>query len=214
MKYKSEMPFEVGAVFVIYIASTLVSFASAQNLSFVWQASVWSECKYRALPTKYILDSHVGLKTSHCCQCYHVRNIPCKFLSDSGQDVPPFFCLRAGLSIPVAQEPCWPCQNNYWVLSQWSNWTECTRTCNPAFRQRTRQILMQLSPGGKNCAHLVETSNCRDSETCLESIYEWRNSSWTSCRKVSAITLCKSLKIHKTSVKIIQKNYVKNSLNN
>ena len=68
------------------------------------------------------------------------------------------------------------------VLSTWSDWTTCTRTCGTGTQQRTKMVTQPVLWGGKACATSLESRNCATANcpvNCVQS--DWRE--WTPCTK-------------------------------
>ncbi|XP_076316878.1 spondin-2-like [Tachypleus tridentatus] len=58
-------------------------------------------------------------------------------------------------------------------VSQWSDWSNCSRTCGFGYMTRIRKILRKPKHGGKSCPKLVATRWCGSARNCrsLENSY-------------------------------------------
>jgi len=56
-----------------------------------------------------------------------------------------------------------PCQDC--VVSDWSEWSECSQPCGGGIKNRSRTIITPPGPGGKSCPARNETSDC-NSQPC------------------------------------------------
>lgn len=72
-------------------------------------------------------------------------------------------------------------------VSEWSSWTNCSKTCGTGQQTRTRTLTKQASFGGSNCPPLLETRDC-NTQACPVpptrvdcQVGPW--SSWSSCTK-------------------------------
>jgi len=73
------------------------------------------------------------------------------------------------------------------VLSDWSAWTKCTRTCGSGQSSRSRVVLQEPQAGGKPCSGVLTVLKSCNSDpcempVCLDCIWgEW--SDWGACTK-------------------------------
>ena len=98
------------------------------TLPFEWRASAWTECKYR--------------DRSSCCDCYRHREVSCVY-KETEERVPPFYCRKLLPVPPHREEKCAPCRQPC-VMAMWGAWSECSATCAPALRYRTRAVSWDL----------------------------------------------------------------------
>jgi hypothetical protein len=63
-------------------------------------------------------------------------------------------------------------------MSQFSDWTACTKSCGGGDQQRTRTMLSQSTANSK-CPHAVETRSCND-EACPADC-KWSWGAWSAC---------------------------------
>lgn len=72
-----------------------------------------------------------------------------------------------------------PCPKDC-VVSEWSYWSECDKTCNNLHKRiRKRTILRHNSESGKPCPSLVDSENCLLGTNCF--YYIWKVGNWSSC---------------------------------
>eukprot|EP00929_Paragymnodinium_shiwhaense_P006556 TRINITY_DN11019_c0_g1_i2.p1 TRINITY_DN11019_c0_g1~~TRINITY_DN11019_c0_g1_i2.p1 ORF type:complete len:1664 (-),score=325.03 TRINITY_DN11019_c0_g1_i2:136-5127(-) len=69
------------------------------------------------------------------------------------------------------------------VLSSWSDWSSCSRTCGAGQERRSRQVLQQAQNGGEGCEEATaEARGCEDTPACVFEDCElaaW--SQWSEC---------------------------------
>eukprot|EP01004_Peranema_trichophorum_P007321 NODE_60_length_4100_cov_55.328640_g50_i0.p1 GENE.NODE_60_length_4100_cov_55.328640_g50_i0~~NODE_60_length_4100_cov_55.328640_g50_i0.p1 ORF type:complete len:1365 (-),score=567.13 NODE_60_length_4100_cov_55.328640_g50_i0:5-3496(-) len=69
------------------------------------------------------------------------------------------------------------------VMSAWSEWSTCTKSCGSGLTQRTREITTQPNFGAKACDATVEVNSCNTNECPVDcEMAEW--SSWSSCSQL------------------------------
>ncbi|XP_022099508.1 thrombospondin type-1 domain-containing protein 7A-like [Acanthaster planci] len=115
-----------------------------------------------------------------------LRNVTCIFTAKS-KPVPMHYCASLVLSQPMYR-PCDPCPEDC-AMTVWSGWSECSSTCSPATRFRTRRVLTAARHGGRGCGDLSERGACSELPDCevevMVPIYTWKIGEWSSCRQAA-----------------------------
>ncbi|XP_038052969.1 thrombospondin type-1 domain-containing protein 7A-like [Patiria miniata] len=115
-----------------------------------------------------------------------LRNVSCIYAPESRQ-VPMHFCTSLVDSQPMYR-PCGFCPEDC-AMTVWSAWSECSSTCSPATKFRTRRVLTPPRHGGQECGELAEREACSELPDCevevLVPIYTWKIGEWSSCRQAS-----------------------------
>ncbi|XP_040325485.1 thrombospondin type-1 domain-containing protein 7A-like [Herpailurus yagouaroundi] len=83
---------------------------------------------------------------------------------------------------PLLEQACLiPCQQDC-IVSEFSAWSECSKTCGSGLQHRTRHVVAPPQFGGSGCPNLTEfqvcqSSPCEDEET----MYSLHVGPWSSC---------------------------------
>ena len=90
-----------------------------------------------------------------------------------------------GAQCPILEEskPCnsQPCPVNCKV-SEWDNWSKCTKECGGGTKTRTRTVVTKPQFGGDGCPNLIENDNCNTQPCPIDcKVGEWEN--WSDCTK-------------------------------
>ena len=93
-------------------------------------------------------------------------------------------------SPPVTYEPCFSTCDQDCILSQWSEWSQCTpfKSCNnkiPGYTFRERSIVMPQSRSGRYCQHTTEIRSCVP-DHCIPP--RWHIKRISSCHLTSNMT--------------------------
>ncbi|XP_033646460.1 thrombospondin type-1 domain-containing protein 7B-like, partial [Asterias rubens] len=127
-------------------------------------------------------------RTSTSCGSF-LQNITCVYIPDNKQ-VPMYFCDSLP-SLGSTFQQCDHCSEDC-VMTTWSAWTQCSSTCSPATRYRTRRVLTTARNGGQECGELSESEPCTELDGCEFEVhlttYTWKIGEWSSCRQVSQQT--------------------------
>ncbi|KAG7464148.1 hypothetical protein MATL_G00184190 [Megalops atlanticus] len=149
---------------------------------FQWEASEWGPCGLA--PS---LSNEVGPRGAECVTAQHGvqrRSVHCVRKSnrtEASERVCEFFSQR-----PAAEQACLvPCPHDC-VVSAFSAWSGCSRTCGPGLQHRTRAVLATPIYGGANCPNLTQTRACDNPLPCPEGAephrYSLKVAPWSSCR--------------------------------
>ncbi|XP_074652836.1 thrombospondin type-1 domain-containing protein 7B-like [Tubulanus polymorphus] len=140
-------------------------------LCFVWAKQEYGDCQ--------LLEPNLK-----CGQGIRKRAIKCVH-HESLKKAPSAVCLNTGQPKPSSKSLCYrPCHNDC-VLSPWSEWTPCSKTCGTRKRQgrrsRYRKVVAHSLEGGGPCTNYqsVEFKVCENLELCPT--YYWRADAWSIC---------------------------------
>uniref|UniRef100_A0A8C8DTI6 Thrombospondin type-1 domain-containing protein 7A n=1 Tax=Oryzias sinensis TaxID=183150 RepID=A0A8C8DTI6_9TELE len=128
----------------------------------------WSTCQ---LSEKAVCG--YGIKT---------RMLDC--VRSDGKSVDPSFCKKLGLDRKLQMNASCvvECPVNC-QLSDWSAWSECTRSCGLAGKLWRRRTVVQAPQGdGRPCPYQMEQWKPCPVQPC----YSWRYSAWSVCRSEGA----------------------------
>ncbi|XP_062869505.1 thrombospondin type-1 domain-containing protein 7B [Trichomycterus rosablanca] len=121
-----------------------------QRQLFEWQAYPWGPCAPASpLPPEQCVTAQRGLqrRTAVCVLALNrttVNSHMCEAFSSS----------------PELERACLlPCPLDC-VVSTFSHWSPCSRTCGPALQHRTRQVLSPPLFGGAECPILTQSRSC------------------------------------------------------
>jgi hypothetical protein len=56
------------------------------------------------------------------------------------------------------------------VVSEFSEWSKCSKSCENGIRRRSREIIIKAHKGGKKCPNLVETEVCLKKFSCCSHV--------------------------------------------
>ncbi|KAJ8049764.1 Thrombospondin type-1 domain-containing protein 7A [Holothuria leucospilota] len=144
---------------------------------YTWRTGEWTSC--RKVPTDYGGECGLGER---------IRSVAC--IDESGRNVPEDGCLdstdgKRPFEFEICTVPC-DC-----VLSEWTDWSPCSQTCqdrlnpqNRGIETRQREIKRIPEDDGLPCAHLMESRECEliDFESLPECpTFEWITQEWQDC---------------------------------
>ncbi|XP_067130629.1 thrombospondin type-1 domain-containing protein 7A-like isoform X2 [Centruroides vittatus] len=151
----------------INIQNGIENETKVENVSCVaysWLAGNWMQCT-----TSGICGNGTQKREINCVRTIDETN-PIKVDINNCNSVP---------KPPVSRECYLPCPKDC-VVSEWSEWSECDKTCNNLYnRTRKRIILRYNSESGKPCPSLVDSENCLLGTNCF--YYIWKVGNWSSC---------------------------------
>ena len=127
--------------------------------SFRWAVvSRWSSCIPLVTP---------------CGRGMRHRAVAC--LRSDGTPFPDDLCPES--SPPVLRECSLSCPQDC-VPDTWSQWTQCSATCDGGVKTRSRQVLSVSQLGGRECPSLLERVPC-SSQPCP--VPQWVSAPWSPC---------------------------------
>ncbi|MFT7808606.1 thrombospondin type-1 domain-containing protein 7B-like [Arapaima gigas] len=149
---------------------------------FDWEVSEWSACTLA--PTH---PNELRTRAPECVTAQHgiqKRTVRCMRQSNHSamtERVCAFFSLR-----PAEEQACLiPCPLDC-VVSDFSPWSSCSRTCGTGLQHRTRAVLAAPEYGGTGCPNLTETRTCHGPLLCPGSGGEYQHSlkvgRWSDCQ--------------------------------
>ncbi|MED6242132.1 hypothetical protein ATANTOWER_000560, partial [Ataeniobius toweri] len=149
---------------------------------FEWEISDWGGCVL--VP---FFSNELKVRTTDCITAQHGiqrRNIHC-IRTSNRSTVNIRICEFFSQKPPVEQACLIPCPQDC-VVSDFTSWSSCSKTCSAGLQHRTRHVLAAPMYGGANCPNLTETRTCTNSVDCPVSEGEYQYSlkvgAWSKCR--------------------------------
>uniref|UniRef100_A0AAQ6I9L7 Thrombospondin type-1 domain-containing protein 7A n=1 Tax=Anabas testudineus TaxID=64144 RepID=A0AAQ6I9L7_ANATE len=149
---------------------------------FEWEVSDWGSCVL--VP---FFSNELKLRTAVCVTAQHGiqrRRVHCVRTSNRTTvtlRICEFFSQK-----PSVEQACLiPCPQDC-VVSDFTSWSSCSKTCGVGLEHRTRHVLATPMYGGANCPNLTETRTCSSPVECPagegEYQYSLKVGSWSECR--------------------------------
>ncbi|KAM6984977.1 thrombospondin type-1 domain-containing protein 7B [Aplochiton taeniatus] len=149
---------------------------------FEWEVSEWASCVL--VP---FFSNELKLRTAECITAQHGiqrRKVQCVRTSNRTvvtSRICEFFSQK-----PTVEQACLiPCPQDC-VVSDFTSWSSCSKTCSVGLQHRTRHVLATPMYGGSNCPNLTETRTCSNPTVCPagESEYQYslKVGPWSECR--------------------------------
>lgn len=149
---------------------------------FRWDVSDWGPCAL--VP---FFGNEPAPRTADCITAQHGiqrRSIRCVRTSNTtmvSSRICEFFSQK-----PLVEQACLiPCPQDC-VVSDFTSWSSCSRTCGAGLKHRTRHVLATPMYGGANCPNLTDTRTCSNSVNCpageAEYQYSLKAGAWSECR--------------------------------
>ncbi|CAJ1071311.1 thrombospondin type-1 domain-containing protein 7B [Xyrichtys novacula] len=152
-----------------------------QNL-FKWEVSGWSSCVLAPF-----FFNELKLRTAECITAQHGiqrRKVHCVRTSNYTA-VTPRICEFFSQKPPTEQACLVPCPQDC-IVSDFTSWSSCSKTCGVGLQHRTRHVLAAPMYGGANCPNLTDTKTCSTHLSCPseESEYQYslKAGAWSKCR--------------------------------
>ncbi|XP_072253400.1 thrombospondin type-1 domain-containing protein 7B [Leuresthes tenuis] len=149
---------------------------------FEWEVSGWGVCVL--VP---FFSNELKLRMAECITAQHGiqrRSIHCVRTSNR-TTVTSRICEFFSQKPPVEQACLIPCPQDC-VVSDFTSWSSCSKTCGAGLQHRTRHVLATPMYGGTNCPNFTETRTCTKSVDCPvaedEYQYNLKVGAWSECR--------------------------------
>ncbi|XP_006824202.1 thrombospondin type-1 domain-containing protein 7A-like [Saccoglossus kowalevskii] len=153
---------------------------------FEWEIGEWNKCEkpldYQIPSNEVCGSKSLGTQTRTVMCLLKSRNIVIE-QNDANGLVDDDFCEHFSSKPALSQSCLIPCPQEC-IVSHYSDWSECTRTCGNGTQIRTRHVLVPSMYGGKECPRLAEIKPCNELPTCMEKhqySYKTKISPWSSC---------------------------------
>ncbi|KAK1789123.1 hypothetical protein P4O66_015074, partial [Electrophorus voltai] len=150
---------------------------------FEWEVSEWGACVLAIPPTSEGQQRATECVTAqHGLQRRRARCVRAANGTSVTERICEFFSLR-----PALEQACLiPCPLDC-VVSVFSPWSACSRTCGAGRQHRTRHVLAAPMYGGADCPGLTQTQSCRQLPPCPsgegEHGYSLKVAPWSECRR-------------------------------
>ncbi|XP_035379499.1 thrombospondin type-1 domain-containing protein 7B isoform X3 [Electrophorus electricus] len=150
---------------------------------FEWEVSEWGACVLAVPPTSEGQQRATECVTAqHGLQRRRARCVRAANGTSVTERICEFFSLR-----PALEQACLiPCPLDC-VVSVFSPWSACSRTCGAGRQHRTRHVLAAPMYGGADCPGLTQTQSCRQLPPCPsgegEHGYSLKVAPWSECRR-------------------------------
>ncbi|XP_065818358.1 thrombospondin type-1 domain-containing protein 7B [Labrus bergylta] len=152
-----------------------------QNL-FEWEVSDWGRCVL--VPFFF---NKLNLRTTECITAQHGiqgRKVNC-VRTLNRTTVTARICEFFSPKPPAEQACLIPCPQDC-VVSDFTSWSRCSKTCGAGLQHRTRYVLATPLYGGTTCPNLTDTRSCFSTVHCPigESEYQYslKVGAWSHCR--------------------------------
>ncbi|XP_047457726.1 thrombospondin type-1 domain-containing protein 7B isoform X2 [Mugil cephalus] len=149
---------------------------------FVWEVSDWGGCVLVSF-----FSNELKLRTAECITAQHGiqrRKVHCVRTSNRTA-VTSRICEFFSQKPPVEQACLIPCPQDC-VVSDYTPWSSCSKTCGAGLQHRTRHVLATPMYGGADCPNLTETRTCSSPLNCHSGEGEYQYSlkvgAWSECR--------------------------------
>ncbi|KAI2660548.1 Thrombospondin type-1 domain-containing protein 7B [Labeo rohita] len=150
---------------------------------FEWEVSEWGPCVLAPFQSNELKP-----RTTECITAQHGiqrRKVHCVRTSNRTavtERICEFFSPR-----PALEQACLiPCPHDC-IVSDFSSWSGCSRTCGTGLQHRTRHVLAAPMYGGANCPNLTQTRTCANLLPCpvgeSEHHYSLKVGPWSECRQ-------------------------------
>uniref|UniRef100_A0A8C6Y727 Thrombospondin type-1 domain-containing protein 7A n=1 Tax=Naja naja TaxID=35670 RepID=A0A8C6Y727_NAJNA len=137
-----------------------------------WQLGIWNQCQpILSKKATVCVNGEEGIQRRDiiCVQKSNgviVEDTICEYFEPKPQ-------LEQGCLIPCQQD-C--------IVSDFSAWTECSKSCGKGLSYRFRHIVAPPSYGGSACPNLTEFQTCSSAPCATEeNLYSLSVGSWSSC---------------------------------
>ncbi|XP_047666453.1 thrombospondin type-1 domain-containing protein 7B isoform X2 [Tachysurus fulvidraco] len=157
---------------------TCVKVCEWQRQLFEWQTSAWGPCSPTPpLAAEQCVTAQNGLQKRTAICVLHLN----------GTTVSSHMCETFSPTPELERACLLPCPLDC-VVSTFSQWSPCSRTCAPALQHRTRQVLAPPLYGGSACPSLTQVRPCSQnvaqcpSDPQKHSYSLWAGS-WSPCRR-------------------------------
>ncbi|XP_061918683.1 thrombospondin, type I, domain containing 7Ab [Entelurus aequoreus] len=142
-----------------------------------WQLGPWNEC---LLVSARALDAPRLFTCSGGKEGIQTREVGCILKSD-GSPAEDAICEYFEPQPRLEQACLIPCPQEC-VVSEYSPWTSCSKTCGTGLRNRVRSVLVPPLYGGAFCPNLTEFQSCKPGPcTGPEGMYSLRVGPWNPC---------------------------------
>lgn len=150
---------------------------------FKWEVSDWGSCVLVSF-----FANELTLRTADCITAQHGiqrRKVHCARTSN-GTAVSSRICEFFSPKPPVEQACLIPCPQDC-VVSDFTSWSSCSKTCGAGLQHRTRHVLATPMYGGANCPNLTDIRTCANPVECPagegEYQYSLKAGAWSECRQ-------------------------------
>lgn len=157
---------------------TCVKVCEWQRQLFEWQTSAWGPCSPTPpLAAEQCVTAQRGLQKRTAICVLHLN----------GTTVNSHMCIVFSPTPELERACLLPCPLDC-VVSTFSHWSPCSRTCAPALQHRTRQVLAPPLYGGAACPSLTQVRPCSQnipqcpSDQQKHSYSLWAGP-WSPCRR-------------------------------
>lgn len=149
---------------------------------FEWEVSEWGPCVLASFQPNELKPRTGCVTAQHGIQRRKIHCVRTTNRTVVTTRICEFFSPR-----PALEQACLiPCPHDC-IVSDFSSWSGCSRTCGTGLQHRTRHVLAAPMYGGANCPNLTQTRTCANLLPCpvgeSEHHYSLKVGSWSECRQ-------------------------------